>query len=298
MGLDALWGRGAEQPEARLADLIADLQPDQQPRRWDDHVAAYEAVFEPLTNGLATLALDGLGVGPGTRLIDVGAGTGGAALAAARRGASVTAIDASPAMVDRIAERARAEEASVRAAMMDGGALDLADASFDAALSVFGLILFPDPAGALRELRRVLVPGGRVALVTWTEPHRYELVTRLLEAIAEVGSPSPPPATGPAQLRFREEDAFRSLFDAAGFAVDRIDRIEAALRAPSAQALADRLAFAPGIGDLLAGQGDHLPAVKDRFVARLERDQGRGEIALEAIAFIGFGAAREAGAAR
>ncbi len=289
--------RGPRRPRSRrhhLSSLATPLQPDQQPGRWDGHVAVYELVFEPLTNTLAREAIEALQVGPGMRLLDVGAGAGGAALMAAGLGATVTAVDASPSMARRIEERATSEGVPVAARPMDGAALKFPNGSFDAALSVFGIILFPDPAGALREIGRVLVPGGRVAIVTWTEPHRYELVGRLLAAISTAGTPSPPPAVPPAQLRFREAAEFRALFDRAGFEVERITRSEKALRAPSARWLADRLEFAPGIGDMLAGQGERLPAVRRRFVEDLERDQGMGEIALGAIAFIGLAAAGSA----
>jgi ubiquinone/menaquinone biosynthesis C-methylase UbiE len=296
MRLDA-FERGPQRPSSRSRDLttlVATLQPDQQPSRWDGHVAGYELVFEPLTNALARDACEALCVEAGTRLLDVGAGAGGAAILAARRGAFVTAIDASPAMVRRIDERVRHEGVNITARQMDGAALEFPHASFDAALSLFGIVLFPDPVGALREIGRVLVPGGRVAVATWTEPQRYELVGRLLAAIAAVGTPAPPPATPPAQLRFREEADFRALFDGAGFRVERITRVETALRAPSARWLAERLDFAPGIGAMLAGQGDRLSDVRRRFVQDLERDQGTEAIALEAVAFIGLGSAGSA----
>jgi cyclopropane fatty-acyl-phospholipid synthase-like methyltransferase len=82
--------------------LAAELQPDQNPELWNNHVTVYEEVFEPLTNAFATHALDRLNVAPGDRLIDIGAGAGGAALIAAGRGGDVVAIDASPQMVARI----------------------------------------------------------------------------------------------------------------------------------------------------------------------------------------------------
>src|SRR3954471_23175462 len=78
--------------------LAADLQPDQQPSRWGDHVSLYEAVFEPLTDAFAAHALEALDIRPGLRCLDVGAGSGGAALLAAQRGASVLAVDASARM--------------------------------------------------------------------------------------------------------------------------------------------------------------------------------------------------------
>ena len=164
------------------------MQPDQEPARWNDHVARYEAVFEPLTDAFAARALDLLAPLEGQRLLDVGAGAGGAVQMACRRGAHVTAVDASPAMVARIA--ARTAGLDVTALVADGASSGLPDAAFDRALSCFGIVLFPDPARAMAELHRVLRPGGRAAIVTWTQPDRYELSSRLRAAITAVcGSP-------------------------------------------------------------------------------------------------------------
>jgi len=268
--------------------LSPDLQPDQQPTRWDDHVSLYEAVFEPLTNAFAARALDALEVGLGLFCLDVGAGSGGAALLAARRGASVLAVDASSRMAQRIAARARSvNRGRVYTAVMDGRELALANASIDIALSIFGLILFPDPVGTLREIGRVLKPGGRVAVVTWTEPHRYELVARVGAAVTAVRGPQPAPATLPAQLRFCQEAVFRDLFGQAGLTVERITAAEDSLCAPSARWLAERLAFAPGLAAWLAAQDENRAAVLERFAADLERDQGLGPVVLTAVAFLG-----------
>src|SRR3990170_685097 len=121
------------------------LQPDQQPRLWNDHVAAYEAAFEPLTNAFARCAIEHLDPSAGDRLLDVAAGSGGAALIAAARGTEVVAVDASQRMVARIRERAARAGLSerIRAEVMDGTALGLPDASFDSAISIFGVVLFP-----------------------------------------------------------------------------------------------------------------------------------------------------------
>src|SRR5512145_1684923 len=113
-------------------------QPDQEPQRWDDHVFVYEDVFEPFTLQFAQAAVASLGLSAGQTVLDVGAGCGGAALAIAERGLRVTAVDASARMVERIGARAAERGVPIDARVMDGQALQLADASFDAALSVLG----------------------------------------------------------------------------------------------------------------------------------------------------------------
>jgi SAM-dependent methyltransferase len=277
--------------------LAVERQPDQEPERWNDHVAVYEEVFEPLTNAFASRALDHLELRPHDRLIDVGAGAGGAALIAAAHGLNVLAIDASPQMVARIVARAngatgdlrRVDLGRVEAEIMDGTALSLPDASFDAAISVFGVILFPDADSGMREIARVLNPGGRAAIVTWTETERYELAARLIDAIAAVRGPQPPPAALPAQLRFRDQAALRRLLADAGLDVSAIVRVEERWRVPSARWIADRIAFAPGMAAMVGALGTDRAAVLDAFIAALERDQGRGEVALSAVAHIGLG---------
>jgi SAM-dependent methyltransferase len=276
-------------------NLASELQPDQKPELWGDHVAVYEEVFEPLTNAFASRALDELDLSPGGRLIDIGAGAGGAALMAAARGADVVAIDASPHMVARIVARANGAPGiagRVHAIVMDGMALDLPDGSFDAAISVFGVVLFPGADRGMCEISRVLKPGGRAAVVTWTETERYELAARLLGAIAAVRGPQPPPTSLPAQLRFRDEPALRRLLGDAGLTVEAIVRVEERWHLPSARWIADHIAFAPGMAAMVGALGADRAPVLDAFVAALERDQGRGEVELSAVAHIGV-ASRE-----
>lgn len=269
--------------------LAVELQPDQKPESWDDHVAVYEEVFEPLSNAFASRALDELDSNSSARLLDVGAGAGGAALMAASRGSDVVAIDASSQMVARIV--CRASDAGLRgrvhAYVMDGMALALPDASFDAAISVFGVILFPDVDRAMREIARVLRPRGRAAIVAWTEIERYELATRLMGAITAVCGPQPPPTSLPAQLRFRDDAALRGLLAEAGLTVGAIVRVEQRWRLPSARWIADRIAFAPGMAAMVGALGPDRARVLDAFIAALERDQGHGEAELSAVAHIG-----------
>jgi SAM-dependent methyltransferase len=260
------------------------LQPDQDTAKWDAHAASYEKVFEGLTDAFAARALDLLEPLAGARLLDLCAGAGGAALQAVGRGAHVWAFDGSAAMVTRI----RARSAAIVAEQVDARLpLPRADASFDAALSCLGVVLLPDPLPALRELHRVLRPGGRLAVVTWTEPSRYELAARLWRAVEQVrGAPPPPPPSPPAQLRYADPSAFAALIESGGFLLDRVERVEAPLRAASARSLAAALGFAPGMAALLGGLAADRAAVEQAFVTALEADQGGGPVALGAVARI------------
>jgi SAM-dependent methyltransferase len=132
--------------------IAGTLQPDQKPQAWDDHVCLYEEVFEPLSQCLALQAIEALCLNPGASVVDSGAGSGGAALEMALRGARVTAIEASSGMAARIRERAAAAGLPLDVLVMDGQRLAYPDASFDAALSVFGVILYPDAVAGLSEL--------------------------------------------------------------------------------------------------------------------------------------------------
>jgi len=269
-----------------MQTLPSELQPDQDPRRWDDHVRAYESVFEPLTLQFAQTAISRLDLSTGDRVLDVGAGAGGAALMLAERGMRVTAIDASARMIERTGIRAAERGEAIVARVMDGEALDFPSASFDAAYSIFGIILFPNPTRGLAEMRRIVKPAGIVSVVAWTQPEKNELSASLRAAAAHVW-PKMAPGPLPAQLRFREEGDFRALFEEAGFPNVSIETVTAQLKAPSARWLAERADFAPGMGALLDGLGERKIAVLDYFAERLEAERGAGEITLSSVAFIG-----------
>ena len=136
---------------------------------WNDRVAAvWDRYFVPAIAPIRKRLLDLAEVEPGDRILDVGTGTGGAALAAARRvgkEGGVVGIDTSTNML-KIARRnaARLGLTTVRFTLMDSASLEFEDGSFDAVVSSFGQPEAPwDFPAALLEWRRVLVPGGRFA---------------------------------------------------------------------------------------------------------------------------------------
>ena len=175
---------------------------------------------------------------------------------------------------------------TIEALTMDGENLAFPDRSFDAAISVLGVILFPNAVRGLSELRRVVRPGGRIALITWTAPEAYELMGELRAAALSVLG-SLPARPLPAQLRFREKPEFQALFTAAGLPTAEISEVAAELVAPSPAWLAERLAFAPGMAALIEGFGGARAEVIAAFRKRLETLRGAGRISLAARAYLG-----------
>jgi len=127
-------------------------------------------------------------------VLDVAAGNGNATLAAARRGARVTSTDYVSTLLDRGAERARAEGLEVRFQTADAEALPFDDASFDAVLSTFGVMFAPDHAACASEMVRVCRSGGRIGLANWTPGgfvgQMFKTLSRYLPPPAGVQPPS------------------------------------------------------------------------------------------------------------
>jgi ubiquinone/menaquinone biosynthesis C-methylase UbiE len=104
----------------------------------------------------------------GWRVLDVATGSGNAAIAAARRGCRATGVDYVPALLERGRIRAAAEHLDVQFVEGDAEDLRFPDASFDALLSIYGVMFAPNHRQAAAELSRVCRPGGRIALASWT----------------------------------------------------------------------------------------------------------------------------------
>src|SRR5690606_32342658 len=112
--------------------------------------------------------IEALGVGEGDELLDVGTGSGNAAIVAAQRGAAVTGLDLVPELVEAARERFAAAGLSGEFVVGSAEALPFEDASFDRVVSIFGAMFAPRHDLAAAELARVVRPGGRVAVTGWT----------------------------------------------------------------------------------------------------------------------------------
>lgn len=195
---------------------------------WDlaavDYEACWQAQLACAQAGMMTLAA----LAPGDRVLDVACGTGLVSLDAARavgpRG-TVLGVDLSGRMVEAAGVRALERQvAHVRFARMDAESLALPDAGFDAALCALGLMYMPEPEQALREMRRVLRPGGRLALAVWGERSRCGWAEVFPIVDAEVAS-----EVCPLFFRLGQRDTLARLCVEAGFQGVEERRIDATL---------------------------------------------------------------------
>jgi ubiquinone/menaquinone biosynthesis C-methylase UbiE len=165
---------------------------------WDSLVSVYERWGEPSTARFADVLLDQLALDANSTVLDVAAGTGGMALAAARRGHRVRATDSSTGMVHRMIERLEPYP-NCSAEVMDALDMSYDDGEFDAAFSLFGEFMYFEDAAAtaLGELVRVVRPGGVVGVVSWARPEAAPIFTILGEAIDRLGDPEVGPFVAP-----------------------------------------------------------------------------------------------------
>ena len=135
------------------------------------------------------------------------AGTGALSVPAGQNGAKVVATDLAPAMIERLNKRARAEGLSnVEGRVMDGTALDVDNDTFDVAVSVNGVSLFPDLARGLAEMVRVTRPGGRVVLVSFGPLPTVEFIGFVMGAMKATVPGFTPLPVDPPPLQFQVAD--------------------------------------------------------------------------------------------
>ena len=167
----------------------------------------YPTVAADLIPDLGATLVEAAGVAAGQRVLDVGAGTGNAAIPAALAGADVVASDLTPELLDAGERIAAARGAQLQWVEADAHALPFETGEFDTVLSCVGVMFAPFHERAAGELLRVCRPGGTIGLLNWT-PEGF--VGRLF-ATMKPFAPAPPPGASPGPLWGREEHV-RTLF--------------------------------------------------------------------------------------
>jgi SAM-dependent methyltransferase len=185
-------------------------------------------MFE-LTAPVSRWMVERLDLRPGLRVLELAAGPGDTGFLAAQAIAPGTLVssDLSEAMLEVARGRARERGIdNVEFSRLELEWIDLPAASVDAALCRWGLMLCVDPAAAAAEIRRVLKPGGRLAVAVWDLAERNPWATMDWQALVELGYHSPPPPGGPGMFALAPESRLRELLEGAGFTAVEIEGIE------------------------------------------------------------------------
>jgi SAM-dependent methyltransferase len=195
-------------------------------------------------------------------------------------------------MLGRLEARlAREGTEGVRTALMDGQQLDLADASFDVTCSAFGLMFFPDRARGLREMRRVLRPGGRAAIVVWNRvdqlaPHVH-FVKALMAAVPGYALPENPPSW----LEIQNPERLAQELEQAGFADVAVHTVTENWHVSSAQLLWENLhGISPAMTEITDGLSSEVLEKAGRaFIESFTEEFGAGETDMPVEGLVGLG---------
>jgi SAM-dependent methyltransferase len=167
----------------------------------------------------------------GKSLVDVGCGTGNAALLAAEGGALVTGVDPAQRLLDVASADAARRGLDATFLVGEAASIPLPDASMDVVLSVFGVNFAPDPRAAAADLARVRAPGGRILLASWVPDGAISRAARLTrQVVAEAKG-----QTAPTPFPWHETDAVRDLFMPYGLSTsDSVHEISFEAQSPKA----------------------------------------------------------------
>ncbi len=174
--------------------------------------------------------LDALALQPGQRVLELAAGAGDTGFLAAETvqpGGTLICSDGAEAMLEVARRRAAAlgiDNVEFKALELEW--IDLETASVDAVLCRWGLMFALDPEAALREIRRVLRPGGRLALSAWAARERNPWMTTSQQALIELGHMDPPDPAVPGPFILSAPGRLEGLLEDAGFVEWRIDTVE------------------------------------------------------------------------
>jgi SAM-dependent methyltransferase len=178
-------------------------------------VGSYESLAAQLLP-TARIVVESAGLRPAERVLDLGCGTGNAALLAAEHSREVTGVDPASRLLEIARTRAAREEKKVTFLHGEAASLPMDDSAVDVILSVFALIFAPDPDAAAAEMARVLAPGGRIVLSAWIPAGAMFEMTSTASGAVRQALGAPP---GPAPFAWEQRDALLNLLAPLGFSV-------------------------------------------------------------------------------
>jgi SAM-dependent methyltransferase len=213
-------------------------------RRWAATAAGWEAHADPFNRAampVSSWMVDAIRPQPGHAVLELAAGTGDTGLLAAETiqpGGELIVSDFVPEMLSAAQRRAEALGiANVRFKQIDAELpIDIPAASLDGVLSRWGYHLLNDPEVALRETRRVLRPGGRVALSAWAAPEANPWSTLIARVLGDRTGGPPVDHDAPGQFTWRREGVIADQLDTAGFVEHHIEALDFPLRFASVDA--------------------------------------------------------------
>ena len=216
-------------------------------RDWSDY-------NEPMCTPFYEAVLDAAEVGPGTRLLDVGCGGGFAMLLAAGRGATVSGIDTTPALLDIVRERVPSASLAI-ADLEDPLPFDAGE--FDVVTAFNSVQFAGDPVAVIKNISQVVRPGGQISLVVWGPPEQCESGVMF----AELGPLLPPsPPASPGAIAWSEEGQLEHLAELAGLIPVTVQDVPNPLIYPDlATAVRTQLSSGPAQAAI---QHSGLPAVR------------------------------------
>ncbi len=191
----------------------------------------YEATAAEL-EPVAHAVVEQSALSAGDNVVDVGCGTGNAALLAASLGARVIGVDGAPRLLEVARQRAVAQGVALELRPGDLLALPVDDGAADIVLSVFGVIFAADPAQSLKEISRVLRPNGRALLTAWVPAGPIDAMLGAMGRIVRRATAAPPPE----RFAWSDPAAVARLADEAGMALRNTISAELAIRGTSPEA--------------------------------------------------------------